>query len=310
MKDYASLFLNTVGKPLRISEPLRNYSYFRIGGEADFFFEASSEKDLISAVRFARESSLRWYIIGEGSNLLFDDEGFRGLIIRNRVRGIKKRGIAEIEVASGTLLQELVRFCLEEGTGDLEFLTGIPGTVGGAVYGNAGAFNRDISGVFLKACLLTESGDVKEFKRSDFAFEYRFSSLKGKQNIVLHAILQGKKKNKEKISSLMQKFQRRREKKLPPENVACAGSYFKNPLSPPGEKISAAFLLDQINAKDLKVGDAEVYSGHANFIINRKKASSKDVRALAEELKSRVERKFGVVLEEEVIFLPANPSEL
>ena len=306
----AEEFLKFVGKPIEKSVPLWQYAHFKIGGDADYFFEATTEKDLIKAISFARAHHLPFFIIGGGFNLLFDDAGFRGLIIRNRVTGIKTLGETEISVASGTSLESVLEFCLEEKRGGLEFLVGIPGTVGGAVFGNAGAFDQDIGSALNQAHLLTLTGEVKQVGQAYFSFAYRYSCLKETPHTLLSVTLESFTKDRSHIESLLQEYKKKREKKHPPWGVACAGSYFKNPQLRSGEKVPAAFLLDKAGAKGMRVGDAEVFSRHANFIINRGQASAQDVRDLAARLKERVQERFEVELKEEVIFLPAVPESL
>jgi UDP-N-acetylmuramate dehydrogenase len=306
--DLADAFLQDLGNPLERSVPLWQYSHFKIGGEADFFFEATTEKDLIKAITFVRQKELPFYVIGGGFNLLFDDAGFRGVIIRNRVTGIEASGGTEITVASGTSLESLLEFCLEEEWGGLEFLVGIPGTVGGAVFGNAGAFDQDIGAALNHARLLTPTGEIIQVDNAFFCFAYRYSSLKETPHILLQTTLECFAKDRHHIEALLQEYLKKREKKHPPWGVACAGSYFKNPQLPSGEKIPAAFLLDKVGAKGMRVGDAEVFSGHANFIINRGKATSRDVRELAVLLREKVRERFEVELREEVMYLPAEPG--
>jgi len=236
---------------------------------------------------------------------LFDDMGFRGLIIKNCMKRINRRQREEIEVSSGTSLRDLLLFCVEEGMGGLEFLAGIPGTIGGAVFGNAGAFDQEI-GVFLKkALILDDRGKKTEVNREYFNFGYRWSSLKKKHNVLLGVVLRLQARNKEKIKNMIEKNLEIRKRKHPPIDTPCAGSYFKNPILPGSKKVPAAFYLDQVGAKNLRVGGAAVYSGHSNFIINRENASARDVLCLASELKRKVKEKFGIELKEEVIFLPA-----
>jgi UDP-N-acetylmuramate dehydrogenase len=290
---------------------LRDHSNFRIGGEADYFFEATSIKELVSSIHVAREHSFPYYIIGGGNNILFDDNGFRGLIIKNGAKGIKQGGKkTEIEVLSGTLLKDLLQFLVEKGLSNLEFLAGIPGTIGGAVFGNAGAFEQSTGNFLLEAVLLDEKGKQVKVKRDYFEFSYRQSVLRKKQDILLKAVFELKEGGKDRIKALMDEKLEERENKHPPQSIACAGSYFKNPVLPGEEKIPAATLLEKVGAKKMRVGGAAVYSGHSNFIINQKQASARDVIQLAEKLKYLVREKFGVDLEEEVIFLPADPAVL
>ena len=187
-------------------------------------------------------------------------------------------------------------------------MAGIPGSVGGAIYGNAGAFNQEIGSLISEAVLLNRDGDSVAVGKEYFSFSYRQSTLRETGEILLQATFALQKGNKEESKDKIEGFLEKRKKKHPPADVACAGSYFKNPVLPDGKKVPAAQLLDQVGAKALKMGGAEVFSDHANFIINAANATADDVLELAKELKERVKKKFDVELEEEVIFLPAEPS--
>lgn len=305
-EDFSTLFLENAGKPLIKSVPLKDHSNFRIGGKADYFFEASSVLELMTSIRLAREYSIPHFIIGGGYNLLFDDDGFRGLIIKNSVKGIKKREKKkEIEAFSGTPLRDLLQFSIEEGLSGLEFLAGIPGTVGGAIFGNAGAFGQSIGNLLKDAEILDGEGKQVKVKKSYFEFSYRYSVLRKRLDVILKAVFELQKGEKEEIRERIEENLEKRGKKHPPWGLACAGSYFKNPVLPEGKRVPAAWFLEKVGAKNMRVGGAAVYPGHSNFIINQEKASARDVFRLAQELKRRVKEKFGVELEEEVIFLPA-----
>ena len=305
-ENFPEDFLENIKKPLLTSVPLRGYSHFKIGGTADYFFEAASNSELVDSILYAREESVPYYVIGEGYNLLFDDNGFRGLIIKNGVKGLKKRkGTPEVEALSGVSLRDLLRFCVEQGLGGLEFMAGIPGTLGGAVFGNAGAFEQSIGDFLKEGLLLDAKGNQIQVGRDYFEFRYRHSLLKEKQDVLLSAVFELREEDEEKIKALIDGNLKKREKKHPPLDLPCAGSYFKNPVMPDGKRVPAAYFLENVGAKTLKVGGASVYSGHSNFIINQKNASAQDVVQLAQELKRRVKETFDVDLEEEVIFLPA-----
>jgi UDP-N-acetylmuramate dehydrogenase len=251
-----------------------------------------------------------YFLLGGGYNLLFDDDGFRGLIIKNCAKGIEKKGAAQIQVCSGTSLWDLVDFCVEHALTGFEFLAGIPGTVGGAVFGNAGAFDQAIGSYLTDALLLDREGSQISVDRDHFGFDYRRSRLRASHNILLKATFLLKRGDRKQIKGKIEEYLAEREKKHPPRGVACAGSFFKNPVLPDGKRIPAAYLLDKVGAKNLSIGGAAVFSDHANFIVNRHSASAKDILALAQELKKRVEEKFGIGLEEEVIYLPAESPAL
>jgi UDP-N-acetylmuramate dehydrogenase len=300
-------FAKTLGKNLRKSVPLKQHAHFKIGGPADYFFSASSLDDFVQAIRLARRHQIAYYIIGGGYNLLFDDTGFRGLIIKNAVRGIEKAGADRIKVFSGTSIMDLVDYCFAHAMEGMEFLAGIPGTVGGAVFGNAGAFDRDIGSFLIEALILDERGELIPVDRDYFAFDYRQSRLKASRDILLNATFSLQKSGRQNIEKKMAENLAKRVKKHPPWEVACAGSYFKNPALPGGKRVPAAFYLDRVGAKNLSAGGAAVYSEHANFIINKQDATTQDILRLALELKKRVKKEFGIDLEEEVIYLPAEP---
>ncbi len=304
-RDFSDYFSSAVGQPLQRSVSLKNYSNFKIGGQADFFFEASSPKELLLSIKCARDYSIRFYLIGGGYNILFDDKGFRGLIIKNSTQKINLiKDSCLIKASSGIYLYDLVQFSLDAGLGGFEFLAGIPGTVGGAVFSNAGAFNQKIGDFLRSAEIFDKNNERKKVNRDFFSFRYRFSCLKEDHHVLLNAVFELHTKGKKMIASQIQKNLKVRKNKHPPENIPCAGSYFKNPVNEKGQMIPAAYFLDKVGAKSLKIGGAAVYSGHANFIINNKNASARDVLNLAEELKKRVREHFHIDLEEEVVFLP------
>ncbi|NIM91347.1 MAG: UDP-N-acetylmuramate dehydrogenase [Candidatus Aminicenantes bacterium] len=307
-KSFDINFFNKLKKPLQKNISLRDYSNFRIGGKADYFFEATTVDELKKAILLARQYSLPYYLIGGGYNILFDDDGYRGLIIRNKAQGVGTRRREEIEALSGTSLRQVLQFLTENGLAGLEFLAGIPGTIGGAVSSNAGAFDKSIGHFLSEAILLDKKGEEIQVRKDYFSFSYRQSQLTEKQAVLLKAVFKVQEGDKKKVQESIEKNLKIRKGKHPSEEVACAGSFFKNPVLSDGKKVSAGFLLDQAGAKDLKVGRAAVYRGHANFIINLDRASAKDVLLLAQELKERVREKFSVELEEEVIFLPAASS--
>ena len=306
--DFEEKFAKTLGMGLRKEVSLHEYAHFNVGGRSDYFFTASSLPDLVQAVRVARQQEISYYIIGGAYNLLFDDDGYRGLIIKNSVRGIEKKESAEIEVFSGTALRDLVQFCVDNAMKGFEFLAGIPGTVGGAVFGNAGAFDQDIGSFLAGALILDKNGVQVRVDRDYFAFDYRQSRLRANRDLLLKATFLLQKGVRQDIEDRIAENLTKRKKKHPPWDVPCAGSYFKNPVLPDGKRIPAAYFLDKVGAKGLTVGGATVFSDHANFIINQQAATAKDILSLARELKERVKQKFGIELEEEVIFLPAELS--
>ncbi len=182
-------------------------------------------------------------------------------------------------------------------------MAGIPGTVGGAVFGNAGAFEQNIGAYLHRATILDPENNTVTVDNTYFTFSYRHSGLKEKHDVLLKASFAVNPANKEELEKKIQDILEKRKANHPPWDTACGGSYFKNPILPDGSKIPAAKLLDKVGAKGKRVGGASVYKLHANFIINTENASAEDVRDLAAELKRRVQEEFGITLEEEVIYL-------
>ena len=287
--------------------PLSALSSFGIGGPADLFFEAKTETELETAVSLAAAERYPCYVIGGGTNILFDDAGYRGLIVRNRLEGIARDG-HRLRVLSGTGLACILREALGAGLSGLEFLAGIPGTLGGAVYGNAGAYGWSVGDVVETAVLLAPAGGEKSVSRGELGFGYRDSALKKTGGIVLSAVLMCSPGDRGESEARIREIIEKRRAKHPPLGTACAGSYFKNSSSASGARVAAGQLLDQAGARGLSVGDAAVSDIHCNFIVNRGNARSADVLRLAEDLKDRVYRAFGIRLEEEVIYLRADAS--
>jgi len=306
-RDFPDVFQSALDRPLDFSVRLAEHSHFRIGGEADYFFCARSSDDLKKAITLAREFSMYHFIMGGGYNLLFEDEGFRGLVIKNQIKAIERQDSGSVRCASGMALKNVIEWCAVKNLGGLEFLAGIPGTLGGAVYGNAGAFDEEIGDHVVEAVLYDESGREVRRQEEYFSFDYRYSSLKEKPDVVLEVTLQVEERKRSRIEANMADILEQRKTRHPPWDVACAGSFFQNPVFPDGKKVAAARLLDRIGAKGLMQGDARVYEGHANFIINAGNARAKDILSLASELKRRVKEEFGIELKEEVIRVPATP---
>ncbi|MFZ2054027.1 MAG: UDP-N-acetylmuramate dehydrogenase [Candidatus Aminicenantales bacterium] len=303
------LFQEVLDRPLQRRVSLRRHSSFRIGGKADYFFAARSSEELKSGLEFANERSLPYYVIGSGTNMLFADEGYRGLILKNEVRGIhRKKGSGRIDVLAGTPLADLVSFALEEGWAGLEFAAGIPGTVGGAVFGNAGAWGCAIGQLLLEAVLLDGQGKEVRVGNEHFEFGYRHSILKKSHLTILQVVLGLCKGDRGRIKAKMEESLAKRKAPCPSPKMAYAGSFFKNPILPDGTKMAAGFLLEKVGAKELRKGKAVVYPGHANFILNCGGATAADIRGLARTMKTRVKKEFGITLEEEIIYLPAGFS--
>jgi UDP-N-acetylmuramate dehydrogenase len=306
-REFRAAFLEAVGRPLHETARLAELSSFRIGGPADFLFEARSEEELKKAVALAVREKFPFYVIGGGFNILFDDAGYRGLIVRNKVEGVE---FAEghLNVLSGTSLSSLLQDMQARGLAGLEFMAGIPGTAGGAVFGNAGAFGQSIGDVLEEAVLLEPGGGERKLSREDLDFGYRRSALQKGHAVILRVVLRAAPGDPRASEKTVSDYLEKRRSKHPPWGTACAGSFFRNPCLPGGEKVAAGRLLEQAGARGMTVGGAAVYEGHCNFIINTGKAKAGDVLLLARKLKERVFAMSGIRLEEEVVYLPATAS--
>jgi len=319
-----------INKKFKKNVLLRDYATFKIGGPAKYFFEAKTEEDLIEAIKFVYQKKLSFFILGSGSNLLISDEGYEGLIIKIQMSNIKcqiksKTQNPKIYAEAGVKLSDLIELSLKNSLTGLEWAAGIPGTVGGAIYGNTGAFNNSISDIIKKVTIL-EIGSrkirIRSFKKEDCKFDYRGSIFKkNKKLIILSCILELKKGNKKEIRK---KIKERADYRIKnhPLNFLSAGCIFKNQRAKSKnqnllkryselkefnkkEQIPAAWLIEKCGLKGRKIGGAQVSKKHANFIVNLGKASSNDIIKLINLVKKKVKEKFDIKLEEEIQILSA-----
>jgi UDP-N-acetylmuramate dehydrogenase len=296
---YKRLF-EALGDELRPDVILAPYTTFGIGGKTDLFFRAKDPDKLTLAIRAAQKARVPLFLLGGGSNVLVSDSGFRGLVIKNECRGILVNR-EEVTCQSGALLEDVVGQACTHGLSGLEFAAGIPGTVGGAVRGNAGAFGKSVGDPLAKAVILTAEGDIKEVGKEYFRFGYRDSSLKQTREVLLSATFQLSRCSRVEIEGRMAQNLKKRKESLPWEEKS-AGCFFKNVLLN-GQRVSAGLLLDQVGAKKMNRGDAQVFAGHANILINAGDASAADVRGLAAKLQRKIKDKFSIKLEPEVVYI-------
>lgn len=301
-EDGFAILKKKLGPELKEKEPLAPYTTFRIGGPADYFFEAKTPEKLMEAVMSAKELKINYFLLAGGSNILINDQGFRGLIIRNGCDKIEVSG-EKIVAQSGAVLQAVVDAAYENSLTGFEFATGIKGSLGGAVYGNAGAFGHAIGEILTGAVLFTPPGEIKVVDRGYFEFVYRGSKLKQSGEIVLSASFQLKRGNKEEIKKKMDEIMDLRNTKHPHEEGS-AGSFFKNIKSADGSRVTpAGVLLEQVGAKELKIGDAAVFYKHANIVVNLGKAQASQVLTIVRTMREKVRERFNIQLEPEVLFL-------
>lgn len=290
-----------IEEKIKVQELLGRYCTFLIGGPADFFWEAKNKEELLAGLEWAIANKRPYFVFGGGSNLLFDDSGFRGLVIRNKSEGFQVNG-NEIWAEAGLQMAKLVKVAAEAGLTGLEAWNGLPGTVGGAVYGNAGCFGVECKDVLCTAEIYFPSEEVKTVTVKDLQYGYRDSALKSHGAlagaVVLSATFQLKKGTPGEIKMRMMEIAKSRIQKQPPGSST--GSFFKNP---PGDH--AGRLIEACGLKGKQVGKAKISEHHANFFLNTGGATAADILTLADHVQKAVEDTFGIRLEREVVFVPA-----
>lgn len=292
---------------LRIDELLSKHTSFRIGGPADFFTVAESREELCHWVKMASEQEVPFLVLGRGTNLLVADEGYRGLVIENRCSGY------ELDIASHTVVAEsglpvarLSRIAAEQGEAGLEWAIGIPGTVGGAIINNAGAYDGDMAAVVRRVTVLYPEDDVRHLGPQELGWGYRTSRFRNREarhEIILSSKLQLQPRAPEVLKERMNDFREQRLASSPSE--PSAGSVFKNPAT-----TSAAELIDRAGLRGKSIGDARISEKHANYIVNVGHARAQDVLLLIALIKDQVRRLFGVELELEIEIIGVSEQSL
>ena len=284
-----------VGKVL-MNEPLANHTTMKIGGPADLFIEPTSIENLEKVMNIILKQHLPWRVIGRGSNLLVSDQGIEGVVIKLG-KGLDDVEIHEtkVRVGAGFSLVNLAVQISKKGLSGLEFASGIPGSLGGAVYMNAGAHGSDMSEVLEKVHVLFEDGTVAWLSKEEMEFSYRTSILQKKRpGIVLEAVFQLKSGNRDEIVAKMQENKNYR-KNTQPYNLPCAGSIFRNPLP-----YYAGQLVQDAGLKGYSIGGAQISPMHGNFIVNTGNGKAEDVLALIQHIKGTIYQQFGINIETEV----------
>jgi len=300
--------------------PLSAYTSFKIGGLAKYFFEARTRDELVNALEAARQTNLPFFILAGGSNILFSDNGFGGLVIKIQFSDFKRQDL-KIYAEAGAKLSDIVGLAVESGLTGLEWAAGIYGTVGGAVRGNAGAFNGSVSIILEKVEVLdTTDNKIKNFDNKDCQFTYRESVFKkNKDLIILSALFKLKKRDKAKIERQMSKNIEYRTENQPIDKPS-AGSIFKNPEFKIVDKglfkdypdfknfsskgiVPAGFLIDKAGLRGKRIGNAKISEKHCNFIINLGRARAEDVIYLINLVKEKVGALFGIELEQEIMII-------
>ncbi|MBE6021992.1 MAG: UDP-N-acetylmuramate dehydrogenase [Cellulosilyticum sp.] len=280
------------------NEMMKDYTTFRIGGKADVVVKPGSYEEVAIAVKLCKENQVPYYILGNGSNLLVADEGYRGVIIQiyNRLDEVKVEG-NRVAAQAGALLSKIATKAMENSLTGLEFAHGIPGTLGGAVVMNAGAYNGEMKQVLVSCDVLDEEGNILNLTNEQLELGYRTSIIQKKNYIVLGATIALEKGNQQEIKAYMKELMTRRKEKQPLEKPS-AGSTFKRPVG-----YFAGKLIMDSDLRGYKVGGAMISEKHCGFVVNDGDATCKDVEDLIKHVQKVVKEKFQVDLEAEVKIL-------
>ncbi len=278
-----------------IDEPMSRHTTFRIGGPADYFVRPSGSEEIKETIAICRDASVPYYILGNGSNLLVGDKGYRGVIIQiyRNMDAVRTEG-NRIYAQAGALLSKIAAEALKNGLTGFEFASGIPGTLGGAVMMNAGAYGGEMKHILESAEIITPEGQCMELKAGELKLGYRTSIVAANHYIVLGAVIRLASGDREDIQAYMEDLKRRRVTKQPLEYPS-AGSTFKRP-----EGYFAGKLIEEAGLRGFQIGDAQVSEKHCGFVINKGNATAADIISLMEKVADRVEATAGVRLEPEV----------
>ena len=284
---------------------LSGYTSFKIGGPADLAVFPADAEELKNAFRILKEDGIPLFVAGRGSNLLFDDAGFRGAVVFTT--GIDRCSVSgtRLTAGCGCTLTAAARRARDSGLSGLEFAYGIPGTVGGGVFMNAGAYGGQISDVFARGTAIDPAtGETVALEKEEMDFSYRHSSLAGRGLVAVETVFELQKDDRREIAARMNDFQSRRKEKQPLEYPS-AGSVFKRPAP----DVYVGKMIDDAGLKGTRVGGAEVSEKHAGFIVNRGGATSRDVRELIGIVQDRLESEFGIRPECEILTVPEIPEK-
>ncbi len=291
---YEKLLTVVAEDTIKVDEMLRNHLYTKLGGKADFFITPTTYEEVQNVVKLSNEENIPFTLLGNGSNLIVKDGGIRGIVIHlKNFNDISTDGTTLV-AQSGAAIIEASRKALAENLSGLEFACGIPGTVGGALFMNAGAYGGEIKDVFDHAIVVDRHGELVKREAADLALDYRTSNIPENGDIVLEATFHLKHGKYEDIKAIMDDLTYKRESKQPLEFPSC-GSVFKRP---PG--YFAGKLIQDSDLQGKNIGGAEVSTKHAGFIVNKDNATATDYISLIEHVQKTVKEKFNVELEREV----------
>ncbi len=282
-------------------ENMRNHTSFKIGGLADFFVIVQEIEELKFVLDIAEKYAIPLTVIGNGTNLLVSDKGIRGIVLKieiSNLKVIRKKDKAEITISSGYAVGKLANLAYKEELTGLEFLSGIPGSVGGAIRMNAGAYGKEMKDIVISTKYMEKNGKIKKLNLEEHMFSYRssiFSEMK--DVIILETVLEAGYGNKEEIKEKIDEYRNKRIETQPLE-LPNAGSTFKRK----GDIITAK-VIDECGLKGYRIGDAAVSEKHAGFVVNLGNATAKDVLELTDYIKETVKKKKGIEIELEVLFV-------
>lgn len=290
------------GEQLKKDEPMKNHTTFRIGGPAMLFASPASEEQLAKLIKCVKKWQIPFFILGNGSNLLVSDKGYQGVVIEikdgfNRCLVERNDDGAVVRVGAGILLSRLANVIAAESLSGFEFAAGIPGTLGGAVTMNAGAYGGEIKDYIIKAKVVTAEGEIVTLSKEQLGLSYRHSAIMNTGAIVVEAEFAFPHGEQSEIKALMKDFNQRRRDKQPLEYPS-AGSTFKRP-----EGHFAGKLIQDAELRGFRIGDAMVSEKHCGFVVNAGEATAAQVKELIDKVSEIVNERFGVRLEPEVRFL-------
>ena len=287
---------NMIGEAkVLVNEPMASHTTFRIGGPADYFVMPETVEELAKVLNLCKEENMPYFILGNGSNLLVGDKGFRGVVIQlyKNFDGLQIEGTT-VTAKAGAMLIRVAKESGKAGLTGLEFASGIPGTIGGAMVMNAGAYGGEMKDVVTAVTVLTKDGEIKTLTGEEMNFRYRGSVVEDEAYIVLEAVMELQEGNLEEIQARIDELSVQRRTKQPIE-FPSAGSTFKRP-----EGYFAGKLIQDADLRGYQVGGAQVSEKHCGFVINAGGATAADVMQLMQDVSDKVQAQFGVALEPEV----------
>lgn len=279
------------------NESLKKHTTMKVGGNADFIVYPKNALEVSVLISFLKKENIRYYILGNGSNVMFSDEGFKGVIIKSeKLNDIKIDG-NEIYFGAGVSMTKAAKTAVENSLSGIEYCYGIPGNIGGGLYMNAGAYGGEISSSLVSVDCVDENGEIKTISAKDCNYGYRHSAFMSRKRFILGGLFRFENGNKEELKRFCDEIMQKRISKQPLD-MPSAGSSFKRPAG-----YFAAALIDECGLKGKTIGGAQVSEKHAGFIVNKGDATCKDIMALADYVENEVYKKTGIKIEKEMIIV-------